>query len=794
MHGYLHQINGILWVLPLLFLTAAVALRSGRWIWLICGVFSAGLVLDVSAHQPSILAEIANRHGAHTITATVCEPPIDYPRYRRTRILVHKIFVEGNPVTAEEYALLKIYGQAPSMRPGDGLELQVRLSLFKNFNNPGGYDYAGAMALKGIACSAYAVSGRKIKKTGGGRLPPFAAFIEKIRGPVRNLYTESLPPGPPRALLRALILGEKQELERDVRDRFARTGLGHVLAVSGLHIGLIGWAAFMVAVQLIKLSYRFSLAVVAARWAALFSVFPVVLYTCLAGFQISSRRAMIMACAYLAALVIGRRKDLWSTLALAGLLILVTDPHSLFTVSFQLSFTAVAGIIWLEPPLMKATGPLLEKVPGGVLRALLSYLTGLVSLTVIVTLFLTPLMAHYFQRLSTISLPANLTVVPPLGFFVVPAGILSAVTAHIHPVLAEITARAAAAGVNVLLHLVRFWDSFDYTSVYVPVPNIGEVLLLYGVMVSAILSVRCKTARIMLAASAALLICDGSYWAYRLHFDKDLRITFLDVGHGNAAVIEMPGGEQMVVDGGGFPGGSFDTGERLIAPFLRSRKIMSIDYMVLSHPQTDHFGGLRFIAKHFHPREFWYNGMHSPISSYGKLLDVLEETGITLRAPPNLQNFSRINGVTIEILHPGESMDDQAAGEDSSAVNNASLVMRVCYEGICTLFTGDIEKETERFLASGKPGLLSSQILLVPHHGSHSSSTPVFLNAVSPEACVISARNPGHRSVVSRLKSLGIPVFRTCEQGAVEVVINRNGCRIKPFIPADGGKKTWRLR
>ena len=214
---------------------------------------------------------------------------------------------------------------------------------------------------------------------------------------------------------------------------------------------------------------------------------------------------------------------------------------------------------------------------------------------------------------------------------------------------------------------------------------------------------------------------------------------------------------------------------------------MSVDYMVLSHPQMDHFGGLRFIAKHFSPSEFWYNGLHSPISSYKNLMNVIEQTGTVMRSPNELENFFMINGVTMEILHPRGSSDCSATTDDSSAVNNSSLVMRVCYKGICILFTGDIEQETEHLLTARMPDLLSSQILLVPHHGSNSSSTARFLKAVSPEACIISARNRGNRSVASRLETFNIPVFRTCEHGAVEVLINRNGCRIKPFITVGGG-------
>ncbi len=773
----------MLWAVPVLLAASAAAVHSNRELWLICAAFSAGLALDIPFHQPSMLEKLAEGRGVHRVEATVCEPPVVYPRYRRTIMLVHSVFIDGAPVEANEYALLKIYGPSPSMNPGDGLKLVVRLSPFKNFNNPGGYDYAGAMALKGIACSAYPISGPPVEVTGEGRLPPFRGLIEKMRRPVRDLYAERLDPGQPRALLRALVLGEKHELERNVKNSFAKTGLGHVLAVSGLHIGLVGWTAFMLVMKLITSSYRLSVTVVAARWAALISLFSVVMYSFLAGFEISSRRAMIMACTYLAALFLGKRKDLWSTLALAGLIIIVFDPQSLFTVSFQLSFTAVAGIIWLAPKLIQTAHPLVNAVPEGFFRRALSYLIGLGSLTVVVTLILFPLLAHYFHRLSLVSLPANMTVVPLLGAFVVPAGLLSAFAALFCPPVAGVIAELAECGTRILIFLVRFWDSSGFTSIYVPVPNQGEVVLLYVLICSAILALRHRTARYILAAALAVIICDAAYWTYRLHFHRDLRITFLDVGHGNATVIELPGGIKMIIDGGGFPGGTFDTGEMLVAPFLRSRKIMSVDYIVLSHPQTDHFGGLRFIADQFGPREFWCNGMKSALSSYRRLMDVLDAQGTVIRAPPELKSSFTLNGVKFEILHPGNTPGASVDPQDSSAVNNSSLVIRVCYKGSCVLFTGDIEQETERHLAEEKIGRLSSQVLLVPHHGSSSSSTPAFLKAVNPAACIISARKRGHRSVESRLEALDVPIYRTSEHGAVEVTVTREGLQIKSFIP-----------
>ena len=460
LHAHLRPAAPFLWLLPAVFAVPAVCTRSRRALWLLCGIFSAGLLLDLSLHRPSTLAGLAHLRGMHLVEATVCEPVTEHGRYRRSTILVHTVLVEDTPVRAEEYAALRIYGPSPPLAPGDGVRLHVRLSPFRNFNNPGGYDYAGAMALKGLACNAYTVSGRPVEKTGNGRLPPGPALIEKIRRPVRDLYAGKLAAGEPRSLLRALVLGERQELSRELRGTFTRTGLGHVLAVSGLHIGLVGWMSFTLASRLLALSYRLSVAVVAARWAALLSIFPVVMYTCLAGFQISSRRAMIMACTYLIAVFIGRRKDLWSTLAAAGLIIVVLDPHSLFTISFQLSFTAVAGIIWLAPPLIKGAAPVIDAFPAGPARAAASYIVGLAALSLVVTVFLAPLLAHYFSRLSLITLPANMTVVPLLGTLVVPLGLLSAFACPISPSVAGLLAVAAETAANAMIALVKFWSSF----------------------------------------------------------------------------------------------------------------------------------------------------------------------------------------------------------------------------------------------------------------------------------------------------------------------------------------------
>ncbi len=322
-----------------------------------------------------------------------------------------------------------------------------------------------------------------------------------------------------------------------------------------------------------------------------------------------------------------------------------------------------------------------------------------------------------------------------------------------------------------------------------PTPDRGEVILLYILLCLAVFSLKNRGARLALLFATAVFAVDVGYWIHRMKFNSAMTVTFLDVGHGNSALLEIPRGRRMLVDGGGFPGGGFDTGEMLVAPFLRSRKIMSVDRIVLSHPHTDHMGGLEFIARHFSPKEFWHPGMPSPLPSFEKLTGILIGAGTAIRAPPELPEMIRINGATIEMLHP---RTPPVQTTDSSAVNNMSLVIRVCFEGTCILFTGDIERETEAFLAAEMPRLLESHILLAPHHGAESSCSLPFLEMVAPAACIISAGGPGHPSASSRLEALGVPVYRTSENGAVEVKIDRNGYRIKTFIPAPE-KKMGRL-
>ena len=273
-----------------------------------------------------------------------------------------------------------------------------------------------------------------------------------------------------------------------------------------------------------------------------------------------------------------------------------------------------------------------------------------------------------------------------------------------------------------------------------------------------------------------VLIVDAGYWTYDRFFNPDLRVTFLAVGEGDGAIIRFPGSRVMVIDGGGSYGG-FDAGERIVAPYLWSQKIMRVDYLALSHPDLDHFGGLDFIAMNFAPRAFWTTGVLSLDLSYARLMDDLARAKIPLVQVSQTAPVASLGGVAIASLNGKPAV--------ARTQNNSSMVLRFSFGSSSVLFTGDVESAGERaMLASGAD--LRATILKIPHHGSASSSTSAFIAAVHPQTAIISDGylNNFHfpaGTVVQRYIEAGAILMRTDLDGAVMVDATRSRMTVRTF-------------
>jgi len=318
--------------------------------------------------------------------------------------------------------------------------------------------------------------------------------------------------------------------------------------------------------------------------------------------------------------------------------------------------------------------------------------------------------------------------------------------------------------------VLQLLASLPFASSYLPGPTALEMIIFFAFIASLLWLKGPALKKAVLAAIIVLALFDLSYWGFRAYAMTGVQTTFLDVGQGDCALVEFPRGKRMLIDGGGLYG-DFDVGEKVIAPFLWERRILQVDYLVLSHPQPDHYKGFTFIARHFRPREFWHNGMTSPSLTYGQLLEAVRGNGIKeVRVE---DGFTRtIEGVQVKIIHPAEGWMGEKI-QKRGLVNNNAVVLMLSFGDHRLLFTGDIEKKAEaRLVEAGKR--LRAQVIKVPHHGSKQSSTEAFISKVSPRYAVISLgfANPYHfpgKGVVERYARLGCRILRTDLDGAITV-------------------------
>jgi competence protein ComEC len=395
-----------------------------------------------------------------------------------------------------------------------------------------------AMEVRGLSCAASVADGRRVVPMGKGDLGFPFELLERVRGPIRELFAEGLSPRN-QALFQALILGEQENIRPDLRESFAVTGLGHVLSVSGLHVALVAGFSFALIKWILSLCYTLALRTDLRKTAALLTCVPVVAYACLAGFQVPSQRSMMMVLAFLFSMILGREKDVWSTLALAALVVLAVDPHSIFTMSFQLSFLAVVGILWLAPGIFSLISFQAYDRRKRLLYRCYLYFCGLVSVTAAAMLFLLPVTSFYFHRVSLVSLAANMTALPLMGICILPIGLLAAACLPLSQGLAHSVLAVAAWGLDRMMDYIDYWSGFSWTEIQVIRPNFMEILLFYGFFFFLFSLRHLKWARVGFVFVTLVVVGDTAYWTYRTHFNPSLKVTYLDVGQGNAALAEL---------------------------------------------------------------------------------------------------------------------------------------------------------------------------------------------------------------------------------------------------------------
>ncbi len=683
-------------------------------------------------------------------------------------------------VTARESLSLVQAREKPYFRYGDRLLLEGVLEAPRPLED---FDYPAYLARQGIR-SVMAFPRVTLLAEDEG-----SAFYRWLYG-LRQRLAASIArvvPEPEASLGQAMVLGLRGEMPAELEEAFQVTGTSHILAISGLNTGIV------LAVSLAL--GRFALG---RRWH-LYLLPPLALvwlYSLVSGMAPPVVRAAIMGTVYLAALFLGRPGSILPALGLAAAVMVAISPNLLWSVSFQLSFAAMAGIALLSEPLGRWLRSLYPAGKAGSVPALVAWAADTVAMTIAATLATLPLTAFYFQRVSLVGLPATALALPPLTLLLV-SHTLTGLAGLVSDALARPPGWLAWASTAYLAGVVELFSRLPVASVatgrlapalvwayYVLLALLPALPRLRGVQLAGLAK---SVAGLVLGlwkgrgvpwwALAPTIAVAALAWLAALSSGPGrLHVVFQDVGQGDAIFIITPSGQHILVDGGPDPlGAARALGGHM--PFFDR----DVEVVVLTHGHSDHVTGLlevlrRYSVKLILERQAEYDS--PPYQAWRQA--VAAEGAAVVQAQPG-QAIALDDGVTLHVLGPPQAL---LKGTESD-IDNASVVLRLVYGDTSFLLAGDAFSEGEAaLLASG--AALDSDVLKVGHHGSRSSSTPGFLERVSPAVAVISAgeNNPyghPHPETLATLRRYVPPelTFLTRDHGTIEVISDGHSLEVR---------------
>jgi competence protein ComEC len=754
------------------------ARRWRRW-GLLAALSALAFFLGYLRHRELLFPEFgenhlrsaAQRQAQLYLEGTLRREPEKLVNRSRWQVAAQRVW---HPAGAEEIngdILVTLRDSRRDWRYGDRVRFWIRPVVPQNSGNPGGFDYATYLSRRAIYLTGFLDNDQDVELLSRERSAP-RAFIEDMRREIRRFIERHLSRANG-ALLTALVVGDMGGITKEMRTAFTAAGVNHVLSISGLHVAMLGLVVFAVIRYSGSFSTYLMLRVNIFKIAAFCSFLAVVFYTALAGAMVPTVRSAIMIGVYQLAVLLDREEEVFASLTLAALLIALVWAGVVADISFQLSFLAVLFIVWgmrkMQDwfPVAKSDELPVER---SWLRTRLRQAGMHLAVPLLATLGTGPLIAHYFGHLSLAGFVANPLVVPLVGFVVVPLGLVIGFLAVVAPEIGSLIVNIAEYLLSLTAWLVDVFARLPLANIGVPSPNAWEIAALYGLLI-CLFALKQRAHRLAaLAAGIVLLVTDASYWWMERDRRNELRVTHLNVGHGDAAVVELPNGKILLIDAGGAATGEFDIGENIVAPFLRSRKILRVDYLVVTHPRIDHYGGMRAIASQFAPQEFWSGLARGQTSRFDDLEEALAIAKISRIELDERKPCREITGVKFCVLYAPK----RASGE-------SSLVLRLEFGKLRYLFAGDIEKRDEALLLHRAEDIRST-VIKVPRHGSATASTKEFIAAVRPQLAIVSAgarsRAEAQREeIAERYREARSEILRTYEDGAI--IVESDGRRLR---------------
>lgn len=634
---------------------------------------------------------------------------------------------------------IKMSQDIPSIKYGDSLYIEGEFKQPEEARNYKGYNYKQYLKTKKIIGTVELEKVKILKSSNG-------SFIHNIQKYIRDTINGTLTDEEGNLLL-AILLGDKDKLSEDIQESFKTSNLSHMLAVSGAHVSYI----------ILGLTYVLQNSIIGKKNGKIVCIIFLLAFMAITNFTPSVTRACIMAVLTLFSGIIYRKSDVYTNISVAALITLIFNPYSLLDLGFQLSYGGTIGIIIFIKRIQEKKSN--SKV--------INYIKQMALVSIYANIIIIPIMMYHFNTVSFTFIISNIMASPILGIIVITGFLFIIASITVKP-LTRLIAIFIKPILSILIKISQICSKLPFSNILVVTPYMFNVISYYAIILYCIKSKKNNKCKIIICLLIVLILINFIIYI----FPQKLRIFFIDVGQGDSTLIITPDKKTVLIDGGGSD--SFDVGEKVLLPYLLDRRILKIDYVLISHFDTDHCGGILTIMEKVKVKNIIISEQAEHSENYERFKKLMIHKKIRLIEVKKGDKIKIGRYSEFKILFPTSRLLSE------NPLNNNSIVAQFNYNNFKMLFTGDIEKLAEQQILKAEKAEIRADILKVAHHGSKTSSIPEFIKAVRPKIALIGVgkyNTFGHpnQQTIKNLENIKCRIYRTDLQGEIIIKIDQKG-------------------
>ena len=634
---------------------------------------------------------------------------------------------------------IKMSQDIPSIKYGDSLYIEGEFKQPEEARNYKGYNYKQYLKTKKIIGTVELEKVKILKSSNG-------SFIHNIQKYIRDTINGTLTDEEGNLLL-AILLGDKDKLSEDIQESFKTSNLSHMLAVSGAHVSYI----------ILGLTYVLQNSIIGKKNGKIVCIIFLLAFMAITNFTPSVTRACIMAILTLFSSIIYRKSDVYTNISVAALITLIFNPYSLLDLGFQLSYGGTIGIIIFIKRIQEKKSN--SKV--------INYIKQMALVSIYANIIIIPIMMYHFNTVSFTFIISNIMASPIVGIIVITGFLFIIASITVKP-LTRLIAIFIKPILSILIKISQICSKLPFSNILVVTPYMFNVISYYAIILYCIKSKKNNKCKIIICLLIVLILINFIIYI----FPQKLRIFFIDVGQWDSTLIITPDKKTVLIDGGGSD--SFDVGEKVLLPYLLDRRILKVDYVLISHFDTDHCGGILTIMEKVKVKNIIISEQAEHSENYERFKKLMIHKKIRLIEVKKGDKIKIGRYSEFKILFPTSRLLSE------NPLNNNSIVAQFNYNNFKMLFTGDIEKLAEQQILKTEKAEIRADILKVAHHGSKTSSIPEFIKAVRPKIALIGVGKNntfGHpnQQTIKNLENIKCRIYRTDLQGEIIIKIDQKG-------------------